>query len=334
MLKGKELTREMDQRLAAPMFVLSLVVLGLFATLIYLTDLEAGGYIVYACLFGLAILYPVFWLETAAHIYARSPLMKQHIWFCLIPITRLGGRDHETGRRVWLPRWNWQEANRPLERKLARHFSIPMIVIALMVLPIIVMEFFYKDFVDANYGWTLAMKIAEAFIWSAFTFEFILMLWVVKYPMGYVRKHWIDLAIILLPTLAFMRTMRLASIGRLNQLTRTARIYRLRGLGMRMWRGFVALEVIEMLLSRNPERRLEKLESQLEDKQEEIDLLQKDIRQLKSRIQQKRQEEEEEEEGKPRAVSEDSDDGDSTDDGDPKKPNGDSNQSTVDLKSA
>ncbi len=287
-MKDKQLTRKLDHALAAPMFWLSMFVLALFATLINLNELQTGGYIVKWCLILLAIVYPLFWLETAIHIYAKSRFLKQHIWFCLLPITRIGARDHETGQEIWLPKLKWREVNRPLERMLAKRFGIPMIVIALMVLPLIVTEFFYKEFIHSNDGWRMAMKIAEAFIWGAFTFEFILMLSVVKYPLGYAKKHWLDLAIILLPTMAFMRAMRLASIGRLNQLSRTARIFRLRGMGMRMWRAFVALEVIEMLLSRNPERRLEKLEMQLEDKEEEIDLLKKDIQRLKRRVEKKK----------------------------------------------
>ena len=290
MKRREKLTKRLDRDLAAPMFVLSLLVLALFASLIYLNDLDRDANLVWWCLLGLAILYPLFWLETAVHIFAGSRFMNQHFWFCLLPITRVGARDHETGQAIWLPKSKWREVNRTLERLLARRFSIPMILVALMVLPIIVMEFFYKDFVDSHPLWHVAMSVAEAFIWAAFTFEFILMIRVVKYPLNYVRKHWIDLAIILLPMLAFLRTLRLASIGRLNQLSRTARVFRLRGLGMRMWRGFVALEIIEMLLSRNPERRLEKLEGQLEDRMEEISFLEKDINRLRQRVEKRRQE--------------------------------------------
>ncbi len=290
-MKNRALTKFLDKRLAAPMFVLALVALGLFACLIYLHSLANGWILIYTVI-GLAIIYPLFWAEAAAHLYAGSSNMRQHIWFCLLPMTRIGSRDHSTGQKIWLPALKWREVDRVLEKTLVRHFSIPMIVTALMVLPIIVLEFYYKDFVDSNQGWRLAMCIAEACIWAAFTFEFVLMMWVVKYPMSYVKKHWIDLAIILLPTLAFMRTMRLASIGRLNQLAKTARVFRMRGLGMRLWRGFVALEIIEMLLSRNPERRLEKLELQLEDKMEEIDWLKKDIARLQDRVEKRRLEKE------------------------------------------
>ncbi|MGI9517904.1 MAG: hypothetical protein ACR2NP_12705, partial [Pirellulaceae bacterium] len=192
-MKGKWLTRELDHKLAAPMFAVSLVVLGLFAVLFYLNDLEAGDGLVFrGCAIGLAICYPVFWLETLLHLLNGSSRMKQHIWFCLLPISRIGARDHDTGTMIWLPSLGWREANRPLERRLARAFSIPMIVVALSVLPIIVLEFFWSDYVEATPWLQFAMDVAEAFIWSALTFEFVLMISVVKYSMLYVRKHWID----------------------------------------------------------------------------------------------------------------------------------------------
>jgi voltage-gated potassium channel len=266
------------------MFGLSLVVLGLFASLIYLNDIDQEAVIVRWCLVGLAVAYPLFWLETAVHLYHGSPFMKQHLWFCLLPITRVGARDHETGQEIWLPRLGWREVNRPLERMLTRRFSIPMIAIALMVLPVIALELFYKDFVESAPGWRIAMSVAEAFIWAAFTFEFVLMTKIVRSKLTYARKHWLDLAVILLPMLAFMRMMRLASVGRLNQLSRTAKIFRLRGLGMRLWRAFVALEIIELLIARDPERRLARLEDELESRLEEVAWLRQDICRLRERV--------------------------------------------------
>ncbi len=283
-----DLTRQLDQRLARPMFGLALLVLALFASLIYLNDLGRDGLVVWWSLAGLALLYPVFWLETAVHYYLGSGFLRQHLWFCVLPITRIGARDHETGKLIWLPGYEWREVDKSLERLLARRFGVPMIVISLMVLPIIGMEFFYKDFVDSNPGWRVVMSIAEAFIWAAFTFEFILMVKIVRSKAHYAIKHWIDLAVILLPTLAFMRMMRLASVGRLNQLSRTARIFRLRGLAMRLWRAFVALDLIEHLLALNPEWRLEKLEDQLQVKMEEIGYLNQDIERLREKVRRKR----------------------------------------------
>jgi len=55
-------------------------------------------------------------------------------------------------------------------------------------------------------------------------------------------------------------------------------------LAMRLWRAFVALEIIEMLIYRNPELRLERLEQKFEMKMEEIAFLRVDIQRLKERV--------------------------------------------------
>ncbi len=53
---------------------------------------------------------------------------------------------------------------------------------------------------------------------------------------------------------------------------------------MRLWRAFVALEIIEMLIYRNPELRLERLEQKFEMKMEEVAFLRVDIQRLRERV--------------------------------------------------
>ena len=64
-----------------------------------------------------------------------------------MPIFRLCGRDHVNGTHVWLPILGWQETNRSLEKLLARRFSIPMIIIALLVLPVVILELFWAELI-------------------------------------------------------------------------------------------------------------------------------------------------------------------------------------------
>lgn len=266
------------------MFALAIVVLGVFALLLHVHVLPQGASWVRWCLVALGFLYPVFWFETAAHLAVGSPRMRQNAWFCLLPFVRVGARDHQTGQNIWLPVAGWREVNRTLEKKLIKVFSIPMIAVALLVLPIVIMEFGWAEFVESSEGWQTALQIAAAFIWAAFTFEFTLIISVVKYRSSYALRHWIDVLIILLPMVTFIRAARLTQLMRMKQLTRTVRLYRLRGLAMKLWRALVALEVVEMLLSLNPERRLEKLEARMEEKLEEIEFLKQDIVRLQRRI--------------------------------------------------
>ncbi len=162
-----------------------------------------------------------------------------------------------------------------------------MIGVALFVLPVITIEFFWADFVERHPGWRYSLQIATALIWTAFTYEFTIMFSVVRFKLSYLRRHWIDAAIIVLPMIAFLRMARIAQLARIKQIAKAARVYRLRGLGIRFWRALVTLQVIEKILSRNPEHRLEKLQLLLEEKMDEIAILNEDIERLKARIREK-----------------------------------------------
>ena len=72
----------------------------------------------------------------------------------------------------------------------------------------------------------------------------------------YCREHWIDLAIIGLPLVGFLRILRIGQVWRLHQLSRVGRAYRVRGLGSRMFRGVLLLNVIRRMVEGTPVRRL------------------------------------------------------------------------------
>jgi vacuolar-type H+-ATPase subunit I/STV1 len=57
----------------------------------------------------------------------------------------------------------------------------------------------------------------------------------------------------------------------------------MRGLALRSWRAVVALDVIDMLLRRDPNQRVDNLYSQIEERQQEIDHLRSEIERLKKK---------------------------------------------------
>ena len=117
----------------------------------------------------------------------------------------------------------------------------------------------------------------------AFVFEFVIMISVVKRKLLYCRKNWIDLAIVLLPMLSFMRAARLGTVMQIKQLSRTARVYRLRGIALRTWRAFVTLDILAMILKRDPAYRMEKLQEQIVEQAEELTYLKSELNRLKQR---------------------------------------------------
>jgi voltage-gated potassium channel len=117
-------------------------------------------------------------------------------------------------------------------------------------------------------------------IWLAFATEFVVMSAVADKKLTYLARHWINLAIILLPLLAFLRGLQVTRLLRLGRLGKALKIYRLRGLSLRAWKGVVTLELLERVLHRSPEARLRHLRRRLRDKEREVARLRRRIRVL------------------------------------------------------
>jgi voltage-gated potassium channel len=194
--------------------------------------------------------------------------------------------------RLWLPGLGWRQANKRLRRRLERRFSVPMILIALMIMPVLIIEFFMKTQV-AQYVWLrMLLHIGTGVIWFAFAGEFILMVSVADKKIAYCKKHWIDLAIILLPLFSFLRSLRVLRATRLArgipQVTKMARIYRLRGTAVKALRGLILLDVLQRFTGGDVDRKIDKLRRHLADVESEA----REIRHKISRLERHRREQE------------------------------------------
>jgi hypothetical protein len=211
------------------------------------------------------------------------PYYRGQLWICLLPALRMVQRSKAMNGRMWFPVLGWHEVNRDLRRKLERFFSIPMIVIALMILPVLVVEYFWgESFKQGEHVWTLILlDSCTVVIWVAFATEFIVMCAVADSKLTYCKLHWLDLAIILLPLISFARALRVA---RLIRLGRMSRLYRLRGLAIRAFRALLLLDVITRLIGRSPQKQLCKLLVILAEKEAEVADLRKEIARLETMI--------------------------------------------------
>lgn len=242
------------------------------------------------CEWGLLLLYPLFFLEFLVHRLVGSPFWKRDLLSCLLPPFRLVAHDHESGNNIYLPSYGWQELNAGFRERLTTAFNVPMILIALMVLPLLACDFKWQAEIQSSPILSMLTQLSESLIWFAFTLEFLVMISIVERKGQYCKQHWMDIAIILLPIVAFLRAARLGRLLRLQQftktakLTRTARVYRLRGLAMRAYRAILVLEVIQRLMHRNPEKRLETLKEQLAQMELDMDDLKSQIAALEESI--------------------------------------------------
>ncbi|MEX2561434.1 MAG: hypothetical protein WD403_16035 [Pirellulales bacterium] len=276
--------KNIDRYTAAPMFLAALLFLVLLAGAIQTMRDGRVGPSTAVFVWSMLALYPLFLIELAAHLLLKSRYWKPHLLFCLFPPFRLGGRDHQAGNAVWLPWLGWVRVGRESRKQVERAFSGPMLVMALMVLPLLAIEFYWAERFNGQPALLLLLESGTSLIWLAFTVEFIVMISIVDKKLRYTKEHWIDLVVICLPLLAFVRALRLAQLARLQQLGRMTRIYRLRGLSMRAYRGILALNVLRHLLGVKPTRRLQVLNELLAEKEYELEQLRGEIRTVEAEI--------------------------------------------------
>lgn len=106
-----------------------------------------------------------------------------------------------------------------------RRFEIPVLVAALLVVPVIVIEE-----QATSLGWMRLVGAGNWLIWSAFTAEYVIVVSLSDRRWAYTRKAWLDVFIIvssfpLLPgLLASTRLLRLLRLGRVFRLLRLLRL--------------------------------------------------------------------------------------------------------------
>ncbi len=279
-----DLREKLDRYMPWPMFVATLLFLLLLGIVLHVghTSPATGAVVYYR--WELWLLYPLFVAEFAVHALTRSPRWRQHLLFCLLPPLRLAARDAATGRRIWLLPSGWVEVNEELAERVARTFSGPMIVIALAMVPLLALESIWQHVIYNNALIQLVVDFGTAVIWVAFTVEFVVMVSIVKKRLGYCKNHWIDLAIIVAPMLAFARLLRLGRLLRLEAVARTTRVYRLRGLATRAYKAVMVFEVIQKAFRGKPEKRLARLEEQLAERQRAVCRIQAEIERVREEI--------------------------------------------------
>ena len=271
-----------DRRIAPEMFWLSVCSLLFLAGLLHIHDKPEYQSVLIVCVLGFLGIYPACWVDAIWSGRYGSRQGRVRGLYCLLPPLRLGACDHATGKSIWLPGLGWQPVGRELEQRLECVSSVPMIVMALMVLPLMVVDYVWKGRIEADPLLSGLLNGAGGLIWFAFASEFILRFSIAQSKWSYVRTHFIDLAIVLLPLFAFLQALRLGRLLRLQQLTRTARLYRLRGVALRAWRALLLIDAVSRLIHGPAEKRLVKLRATLVQKEQELADLRAEIAKLEA----------------------------------------------------
>jgi hypothetical protein len=244
---------------------------------------------------GLVLLWPVFAVEAVAGVRGRGgrplgPALLRALVVCLLPPYRMGTPDPRTGL-LWLPGLGWQAPGKELDNRLDRLFGGPMILIALLTLPVLVLEFAHAERVRSSMELALALHIGVSAIWVAFALEFVLRSSVAPNPLAHARDRWLDLAVVALPLLEFAlthgvdaaplaRLLRLQQALPVERLAGMQQLYRLRGLAGRV---FLLLGSLGRIVGDTPARRLRRIEDQIADQEEQLARLRQEAEEVRGR---------------------------------------------------
>ena len=203
----------------------------------------------------------------------------------LLPCATLPARSGD-GRRAYFPgtsslaQSRWFEIGGKLERSLEASFAGPMIAMALVIVPLLAIEHWWGEAIEARPWATFALAVGHAVIWAAFAFEFIVRINVARSKWAYARKHWLDALIIALPLVAFLRTARLGQLARLQQ---TTRMFRLKGVVMRAWRGLILFDLLSRILDRECDRKAIRLQNTRSDLLRQLDRIDTELAEIEIR---------------------------------------------------
>jgi len=118
----------------------------------------------------------------------------------------------------------------------------------------------------------------------AFTFEFLLMFTVAEKRLQYAKDHWINIVIIVLPLVAFLRALMLIRALRLARFSKAFQTVRVRVLLSRTQRILLLLNVVERVLRNFPATYLRHLRGREQRRLRELNQIRQRIRETEQEL--------------------------------------------------
>ncbi|MCZ2340488.1 MAG: hypothetical protein LC104_01670 [Bacteroidales bacterium] len=249
---------------------------------------------------GLMIAWPLIALDGVVAFFRRSPDVSwklatvRVLLILVLPSARIAW-VHPVTNQIWLPRLGWQSPGKPLFLRLEKLFGVPMFIFAFLILPVLGAEYLLPERVKEIPALMLVLDVGIAMIWVAFLVEFLVKASAAPKTLAYVKERWLDMAIVLLPTLEFILTRwvdaaplaRLLRLGRViapEQIAKMNKLYRLRGLMMKGWYAFLLLGGMARITGNSAEKRLLRLEVQIAELEEQLAELQQEADELRKQL--------------------------------------------------
>lgn len=214
----------------------------------------------------------------------RRQAWKRLLMVVLLPPMRMVFSPHRPNAHVWLPGYHWREVSNASVTEMEQRMAIPMLLATALIIPVLIVDFGFAKAVEASHALQVTLAVLMALIWFSFALEFVVMVSLAPKKLAFCKKHWINIVIILLPLVAFLRTLQIFRFLRLAKAGKLAKAYRLRGLVTRSLKIALAFNLIERVMSMNPERYAASLEDRIAEKEEELAELREKLDQMQRKV--------------------------------------------------
>jgi len=238
----------------------------------------------------LLILWPTFFIEQIVSWGFCHKTWKSCLALTLFPPLRLAMRRCHQETQIW---WNfrWQLVDPALYYRLERRFMFPLLILSLIMIPFWIIEIFFPRKMLVYPLLYHFIHLGNALIWGLFVTEFIIIFSIAPKRLEYLKLHWLEIFIIILPMLALARILIIRTpvwnslpffesikFIKLTELQRTLNIYRSRVLLNRIIKIFIMIDIVEYFyLRRNPQKYRQILQNKLQEKEQELLKLRKKI---------------------------------------------------------
>ncbi len=209
---------------------------------------------------------------------------KRLLLVALVPPFRMAISARRPNHRVWLPVFGWRDVSAASVFEMEQRTAIPMLLATALIVPVLIVDFGFSSAVEGSVALQVTLAGLMAMIWFSFALEFVVMVSLAPKKLAYCKKHWINIVIIILPLVAFLRSLQLFRFLRMAKAGKLVRAYRLRGLITRSLKIALAFNLIERIMSMKPERYVASLEEKIAEREQELAELRAKLEQAKRTV--------------------------------------------------
>jgi voltage-gated potassium channel len=282
----KKIYKKFEYFIAKLMFVITIIFLFLIALMIQYLQTDKGFELLpYSeqIITITLILWPIFLFERLFYLIFcddkktwknyLSPLLVT-LFPALHLVTRPCGKQEYI---LWS--FRWQLVTPELYKQIEKTFLYPILIISIIMIPFWITEIFYPEKMTVHPLFHHLINRGNALIWVLFVTEFFILFSIAEKRIDYLKKHWMEILIIILPMLALTRFILISRSLFFTKgaflfgmkIQRLLNIYRSRVVLNRVIRILVIINIVKRFYRRrNPEKYLIRLQNQLTEKEKEI----------------------------------------------------------------